>query len=292
MSAVQDQVVVVTGAARGIGAELCRNLARGGARVAVLGLEPELLADVAKDCRTVGSPDAHPWVVDVSDLDALHTVAAEVADRFGRVDAVVVNAGIATGGPLLTADMTAYDRVIEVNLLGSIRTAKAFLPALVASRGYLLQVASLAAIMPAPLLGAYCASKSGVEAFAHSLRVEMAAHGVAVGVGYLSWIDTDMVRAADENEGLRQLRAGFPFPFNRTYPLRTAVDVLTRAVAKRSVHAYAPWWLRGLPAGRGMVPTTTYWLSRNNAKRAQATLGKDASVPGLIGAGGAAADQA
>ena len=112
----------------------------------------------------------------------LAAVAREVADRFSRVDAVVANAGIASGGPLLLADPASFDRVIEVNLLGSVRTARAFLPALVASQGYYLQIASAAAFVPLPMMAAYCASKSGVEAFAHAVRTEVAHHGVDVGV--------------------------------------------------------------------------------------------------------------
>ncbi len=130
-------------------------------------------------------------------------VAGEVLAHFGRIDTVVANAGVATGGPFLDSDPDAFDRVIHVNLLGSIATARAFLPALVESRGYFLQIASLAAITPAPMMAAYCASKSGVEAFAHSLRAELGYKGVKVGVGYLSWTDTDMVRGADEDEALR-----------------------------------------------------------------------------------------
>jgi short-subunit dehydrogenase len=110
---------------------------------------------------------------------------------------VVANAGVAAGGTLLLADPASYDRVVEVNLLGSIRTVRAFLPALVASRGYVLQVASLAAMVPAPPMSAYCASKSGVEAFAHALRGEVAHHGVEVGIACLSRTHTDMVRGAD-----------------------------------------------------------------------------------------------
>lgn len=101
--------------------------------------------------------------------------------------------------------------MIEVNLLGSVATARAFLPALAESGGYLLQIASLAAMTPAPLMSAYCASKSGVEAFAHALRAEVAHQGVKVGVGYLSWTDTDMVRGADQDVVLRQMRSRLPW---------------------------------------------------------------------------------
>jgi len=97
-----------------------------------------------------------------------------------------------------------------VNLLGSAATARAFLPALAASKGYYLQVASLAAMAPAPLMAAYCASKAGVESFAQALRAEVAHQGIGVGVAYLSWTDTDLVRAADQDEIMARFRARLP----------------------------------------------------------------------------------
>jgi len=242
-------VVVVTGAARGIGAELSRVLTGRGARVALLGLEPAELAAVAADL-----PGSAAFEVDVTDRAALERVAADVLAHFGRVDTVVANAGLGDGGPLLVMDAGAYDRVIEVNLLGSVRTVRAFLPALVASRGYVLQVASLAAIMPVPLMSAYCASKSGVEAFAHALRGEVRHHGVDVGVAYLSWTDTDMVRAADARPGLGEMRARLPWVFGRTYPLGPAVQRLADGVQHRRPHVYAQGWLRVMPLVRGVLP--------------------------------------
>ena len=202
------QVVVITGAARGIGAWTARRLAARDAQVALLGLEPGELADGSARC----GPRSRWWQVDVTDGRALAGVAAEVRDAYGRIDVVVANAGIAVGGPFIHSDPGAFARVIEVNLLGSVATARAFLPALLESEGYLLQVASLAALTPAPMMAAYCASKAGVEAFAHAVRAEVAHRGVRVGVAYLSWTDTDMVRGADENPALRQMRAGLPFP--------------------------------------------------------------------------------
>jgi len=125
------------------------------------------------------------------------------------------------------------------------------------------------------------------------LRVEVSDQGVDVGVGYLSWIDTDMVRGADAIDGLRELRAGFPYPFNRTYPASVAVEALARAVARRPAHAYAPWWLRALPLGRGAIPATTYYLSRRNAGRAQTLMRRrGTATQALVGAGGAADERA
>src|SRR3954447_10529405 len=102
-------VAVVTGAARGVGASLSRQLAAKGARVALLGLEPEELAAVAAAC-----PGGSWWEVDGTDAAALDRAAGEVAKQFGHIDVIVANAGIATGGHLLTSDVTSYERVITV----------------------------------------------------------------------------------------------------------------------------------------------------------------------------------
>jgi NAD(P)-dependent dehydrogenase (short-subunit alcohol dehydrogenase family) len=284
MNALGGQVVVVTGAARGVGAELARQLTARGARVALLGLEVELLLAVSAEL-----PGSAAWEVDVTDSAGLDRVAAQVVSHFGRVDVVVANAGIAAGGPLLLADPGAYDRVIEVDLFGSVRTVRAFLPHLVASRGYALQVASLAAIVPAPLMSAYCASKSGVEAFAHSLRGEVQHHGVEVGVAYLSWTDTDMVRGADAVAGLGQFRAQLPGLLGRTYPLEPAVARIVAGIERRSSHVYAQAWLRALPVVRGALPWIVVRSSAGRAAEAErllAAAGPEATRQ--VGAGGAA----
>ena len=277
------QVVVVTGAARGLGASLARRLTARGARVALLGLEPDELARVAAQC-----PGSAAYEVDVTDSDALVEVARRVVADLGGVDTVVANAGIAAGGPLLLADAASYDRVVEVNLLGSVRTVRAFLPALVASRGYLLQVASLAALVPVPMMSAYCASKSGVEAFAHSLRGELRHHGVDVGVGYLSWTDTDMVRGADQRPGLADMRSGLPGVFGRTYPLEPAVDRFVTGIERRRAHVYGQPWLRAVPVVRGLVPAMVLLGVRDLPahERALAVAGPEATLP--VGPGGAA----
>jgi NAD(P)-dependent dehydrogenase (short-subunit alcohol dehydrogenase family) len=284
-SPLRGRVAVVTGAARGIGAELASQLADRGARVALLGLEPRELAAVARRC----GPDAAWWEVDVTDQGMLDAAAAAVAERFGPAEVVVANAGIAAAGSLLLADPTSFDRVIEVNLLGSVRTARAFAPQLVQRRGYLLQIASLAALMPMPLSAAYGASKSGVEAFAHAIAVELAAHGVGVGVAYLSWTDTDMVRGADAVPGLAQRRASLPPPFNRTYPLPGAVARLVAGIERRAPHVYAPAWVGALAPLRGLLPALAARAGRGQVATGEAALqaaGPASRLP--VGAGGQA----
>ncbi len=278
------QVVVVTGAARGIGALVARRLAARGARVALLGLEPRELAEVSAGC----GPDARWWEVDVTDEPALGAVAAAVRDTYGRIDAVVANAGIAIGGPFIHSDARAFARVIDVNLLGSVATARAFLPALIESKGYLLQVASLAALTPAPMMAAYCASKSGVEAFADAIRGEVAHHGIQVGVAYLSWTDTDMVRGADENPALREMRSGLPFPVGRTYPAESAAEALVRGISRRAPRVYGQRWLAPMQLVRGVLPVAVARLAARTMPALESRWLATGVGTSPVGAGGAA----
>ncbi|MFK4024077.1 SDR family oxidoreductase [Streptomyces albogriseolus] len=282
---LEGKVAVVTGAARGVGELLARKLSARGVKVALVGLEPDALKDVSG--RLHG--DSDHWYADVTDHEAMARVAAEVRERFGRVDIVVANAGVATGGPFTESDPEAWRRVIEVNLIGSAVTARAFLPLLTESRGYLLQIASLAAITPAPMMTAYCASKSGVEAYAHALRAEVGHQGVKVGVGYLSWTDTDMVRGADQDDVMRELRQRLPWPANRTYPLGPAVDRLVAGIERRSAHVYGQAWLRGMQGIRGYLPALIGTVGQREMKRFAGRL--DGLRIGLVGAGGTADEQ-
>ncbi|WP_418957527.1 SDR family oxidoreductase [Streptomyces tritici] len=283
---LEGQVAVVTGAARGVGELLARKLSARGAKVALVGLEPELLKEVAGRLHT----EADWWHADVTDHEAMAKVAREVKERFGKVDIVVANAGVAAGGPFMDSDPVAWRRVIEVNLIGSAVTGRAFLPVLVESRGYFLQIASLAAMTPAPMMTAYCASKSGVEAFAHSLRAEVAHKGVRVGVGYLSWTDTDMVRGADQDDVMKELRQRLPWPSNRTYPLGPAVDRIVAGIERRSAHVYAQWWLRGMQTSRHYLPGVIAAVGQREMRRFEPRLSSVSR--GLVGAGGAADEQA
>lgn len=286
---LEGQVAVVTGGARGVGELLARKLAARGARIALIGLEPDELRRVSESLRT----DSEHWHADVTDYEAMAQVAGEVKERFGKVDIVVANAGVAAGGPFMESDPVAWRRVIEVNLIGGAITARAFLPVLAASRGYFLQIASLAAITPAPMMSAYCASKSGVEAFAHSLRAEVAHKGVKVGVGYLSWTDTDMVRGADSDEVMREVRQRLPWPASKTYPLGPAVDRVVAGIERRSPHVYAQWWLRGMQSIRGYLPPLIGGPLGQREMRAIAPRVAERGVStGLVGAGGAADEKA
>ncbi|MEO3750429.1 SDR family oxidoreductase [Streptomyces sp. B6B3] len=283
-SGLSGKVAVVTGAARGLGEGLARELSARGVRVALVGLEPERLARLAAELPG----EAEHWSADVTDAPAMAEVAAAVSARFGRVHVVVANAGVAMSGLFDGSDEAQWRRVVEVNLLGSVTTCRAFLPALKDSRGYYLQIASLAAIAPAPLMSAYCASKSGVEAFAHCLRPELAMHGVDVGVAYLSWTDTDMVRGTEEEPGSAETRRRLPGPLGRVHPVAPVVARLADGIERRSAHVYAPAWLRATQGLRGALPPFIAAFAGRQVRRIADDLAA-VTRRGLIGPGGAAA---
>jgi NAD(P)-dependent dehydrogenase (short-subunit alcohol dehydrogenase family) len=278
------KTVVITGAARGLGASMARQLTARGARVALLGLEPAELKAVSAQC-----PGSREWVVDVTDAAGLAQVAAQVVDHFGSVDVLVVNAGVASGGPFRFSDPQTFDRVIEVNLLGSVRTLRAFLPTLIMSRGYSLQIASLAALAPTAMMASYCASKSGVEAFTEAVRTEVAGHGVDLGIAYLSWTDTDMVRGADERDGMRKARAQLPGVLGKTYALEPTVRTLCDGIARRSAHVYGQPWVRAVRPLRGLLPGLGHLIGKRRTRKAeQEFLAAGEGPLGLVGAGGRA----
>jgi NAD(P)-dependent dehydrogenase (short-subunit alcohol dehydrogenase family) len=287
---LEGRTVLITGAARGIGAESARHLAGRGARVSLVGLEPEELEKVAAE---IGD-DAIWFEVDVTDRDALQDAVDATAERFGGIDAVVANAGIATTGTVRSLDPDAFERTIEINLLGVWRTVRACLPHVIERNGYVLVVASVAAVVHGPGMAAYSAAKAGAEAFADSLRVEVKHLGVDVGVGYFSWIATDMVSGGDEHPVLGSQRANLPGPFGKTYPVSAAGKAIADGMVKRRRWVTVPGWVRALIFTRGFsFPMFDRGGAGPAAEMDQAferdvqERGVEASAP--IGAGGEAA---
>ncbi len=229
--------VLVTGAARGIGAGTARRLHERGARVALTGLEPELLEQVAAECG--GAPW---WECDVTDRAQVQAAVDGAVERLGGLDVVVANAGVAAPVPLVGGDPAVFERIIAVNLLGVYYTLRAAGPHIAHPRGYALAIASAAAALHAPLLGPYSASKAGVEALGDTLRIELHESGARVGVAYFGFIDTDMVsrgmqtRAAEQAPGRRRAVV-------KPVPLGRALDAIERGVQRRSRWVTAPGWV-------------------------------------------------
>ena len=273
---------LITGAARGIGASLAEKLARRGAKLALVGLEPETLAAVAERC----GPDTFVAECDVSKFEQVSGAIDAAAESLGGLDIVVANAGIAAAGPLLGQDLRSWERVIEINLLGVMYTDRAALPHLQRSRGYLLNISSSAAALRSPGLSAYCAAKAGVEALSDCLRVEMKPSGVEVGVAYFLFLDTDMVRDAErEMPGMERAKHEAPSVLTRTYPLEPAMDELVAAIAERRRRvAYPKWFLKALPARQLFASPLVERATGRDAAEAQAEYGRMAEERGAAAA--------
>jgi NAD(P)-dependent dehydrogenase (short-subunit alcohol dehydrogenase family) len=246
---VAGRTVFITGAARGIGAGAARRLHAAGANVALVGLEPELLEEVAGE---LGARTA--WFqADVTDYEALQTAVEGTIARFGAIDVAIANAGIQFMGRMATMPREQFERTLEVNLMGAWRTDRAVLDEIVRNRGYLLNIASLAAASHAPLMGAYTASKAGVEAMTDALRVELAPSGARVGCAYFGFIDTDLVKGSFSHPSTQRLTAVMPGFVARPAPLSEAIDAIERGVARRAARVWAPRYVGGALAMRGVL---------------------------------------
>jgi NAD(P)-dependent dehydrogenase (short-subunit alcohol dehydrogenase family) len=234
---LEGRRVLITGAARGIGAGAARRLHERGARVALAGLEPELLASLAAECG-----DA-PWFeCDVADRAQVEQAVDGAVERLGGLDVAIANAGVASQLPLIGGDPEILERTLAVNVLGVYYTLRAAGPHIAHPGGYALSIASLAAALHVPMLGAYSASKAAVEALGDTLRIELHDSGARVGVAYFGFIDTDMV-----NRGM-QTRAAEQIPNRRRtvvkpVPLVRAIDAIERGVQRRSRRVTAPGWV-------------------------------------------------
>jgi NAD(P)-dependent dehydrogenase (short-subunit alcohol dehydrogenase family) len=288
---VEGKTVLITGAARGIGAESGRRLAARGANVALAGLEPDELERVAAQCGT----NAAWFECDVTDWGELEQAVEGAVERFGGIDVVMANAGVASAGMTRSIDPRAFERTLEVNLMGVWRTVRTCLPHVIERQGYVLVIASLAAALHSPGMAAYAASKAGAEAFADSLRAEVKRLGVDVGVGYFGFIDTDLVRGGDAHPALGPMRQEVGGPLARTYPVSVVGQAVADGIAARRRWVVVPGWIRPLLVLRTALAPLLDRVSFDRAVEADRLFQQDVDERGVeaasapVGAGGEAA---
>ena len=229
---LSGRTVVLTGAAGGIGSELARQLAARGSNLVLV----DVRGDPLRALASVLGSKCLALEADVTDLTRMQQVARTAVERFGAIDVVVANAGTISLQSSQVIAPVDFDRVIEVDLLGTWRTIRASLPAVIAAHGCLLFVSSLAGKVQGPIYASYNASKAATRALANTLRLELQGLGTDIGVALLMYTDTETARLAVEHcvrtlPGFRQMRPR---------PVAATASDLVRAIERRSRRVFIP----------------------------------------------------
>jgi short-subunit dehydrogenase len=223
MESFANRVVLITGAASGIGRQLALTLAVEGARIAALDRQADGLDSLRTELKARGVPETHLAcaTVDITDLEAVRAATAQLESQLGPTDLLVASAGV--GRETSALDFRGEDVAdqIRINLIGVVNAIDAVLPGMRARRrGHLAALSSLASYRGLPLMAAYCASKAGVNALLDALRVELKPLGIAVTTICPGWVQTP-------------LTASVRFPVPRMMKVEDAVRVMLRALRAR-----------------------------------------------------------
>ena len=240
-SSLKGQVVLITGGASGIGAATAKALLVQAAVPVLIDCDRAGLAATAASLGGVLSV-----CVDVTDFAACQAAVATTLATHGRIDVVWANAGIASFGPLLLTDLEAFKRCVEVNVFGTLHIVRAALPAVMAQRGYVLATASVSSFAHTPAVSSYAASKAAIEAMCNCWRMELAAHGVAVGLIYASWVQTPLVTEGDLHPAFVRLKNTMPAPLRRAISADAAADMIVSGMVQRARRIWVPGWVRVL----------------------------------------------
>jgi NAD(P)-dependent dehydrogenase (short-subunit alcohol dehydrogenase family) len=249
----RGQVAIVTGAASGIGRALAGALARRGCTVVLADVDEAGVKDAAGALEAAEPRRASGVALDVTDAQAVAALVEATAAEHGHLDFLFNNAGIAVAGPVRELTLAHWNRTIDVNLRGVVHGVVAAYPIMIRQgRGHIVNTASLAGLVPSPMLAAYGMTKHGVVGLSESLRMEAADLGVRVSVVCPGVIDTplldkgnppDLPRLSHEPNARRLLTS----MIGRAYPAAAlAEDVLDGVARNRPVivaprHARIPW---------------------------------------------------
>jgi NAD(P)-dependent dehydrogenase (short-subunit alcohol dehydrogenase family) len=261
---VRGKIAVVTGSARGIGFGTAQALTKRGATVVIVDLD--LAAAEAAASRLGG--DSFGLAADVTDRGAMQRVVATVTDRFGGLDVIVANAGVASRGATVRAmNGEAFDRVLAVDLNGVYNTVIAALPQIAERQGHIVVVASVYAFLNGLGAAPYAMAKAGVEQLGRALRVELVPHGASASVAYFGFIDTEMVhQMIDQDPVTDRMLGTLPKVLHKRLAPDQAGEAIARGIETRAPRIIAPKRWAAFSALRGVINP---WLDSYMLKDAQ-----------------------
>ena len=244
----KDKVVVVTGAASGIGAAISRRFAKEGARLALLDMDSEAVAHFANDLKT-SQADAVAFGCDVANKNECTRATEAVLQHFGGIDILINNAGITQRSAFAETNPDVFKRVMDVNFFGSLYCTKAALPSLISRKGQIAVIESVGGIAPVLGRSGYCASKHALHGLFTTLRAELLTEGVGVTIVCPGFVKTNLQTRALGGDGRvtghPQSRVG------QQITAGAVADAVIKAMAKRkSLVLLTP------------VAHLTYWMNR------------------------------
>jgi len=248
---LRGRIALVTGGARGIGLATAAELTRRGATAVILDLDAAAAAAAA---AALPGP-ALGLAADVTDRAALQGATATAVERFGGIDVVVANAGIAAPPATFRAIPTeTVERIVDVNLHGVHRTVAATLEQVIARRGHVVLIGSIYSFFNGVGATPYAMSKAAVEQLGRALRVELRRHGAGATVAYFGFIDTEMVRRALDADPLgERLIATQPRWLMKRLGTEAAGRAIADGIERRSPRVIRPRRWAPLSMLRGVI---------------------------------------
>jgi NAD(P)-dependent dehydrogenase (short-subunit alcohol dehydrogenase family) len=280
---LSGKIALVTGGARGIGFATARALIARGAHVVIVDQRAE---DASAAAAQLHDTNALGIAGDVTDRGAMQRAVAIAVERFGGVDVVVANAGIAARVATFRASSTeTFERVLDVNVMGVYRTVDAVLPEIVRRQGHVVLISSIYAFLNGLGEVPYAMSKAAVEQFGRALRVELAQHGASATVVYFGFIDTEMVHhGLDRDPLVTELMSSLPKPLRKRLAPSAAGEAIVRGIERRSPRVFQPRRWAAMSALRGILgPLSDAQLERDaqvqaHLRQLDARAGEDQST--------------
>jgi NAD(P)-dependent dehydrogenase (short-subunit alcohol dehydrogenase family) len=253
-----EKVCVVTGAASGLGRELCVQLARAGAKIVAADINEQRLAETLAGVKESGG-EAKAVLTDVTAPDAVGALIGGAASEFGRLDFLFNNAGIAIGGEIRDQTLDHWRKVLDVNLLGAIHGIHHVYPIMARQGfGHIVNIASVAGLVAFPMAAPYSASKFALVGVSRALAMEARAFGVAVTIACPGFIDTPIVASPNVNADRQEVAKMIASRLGLV-PVERAARLILAGVARRKRMIVFPGYARLLVLLDHISPALSDW---------------------------------